>query len=363
MRKDLRCFFVVLMVILSISTSLLAQSDSLTTPHFFSLNYRYGHNEPHSPKVKNLEYPYRGVELKMGWQTLGKQTWQQAYRYPSFGVGLNWNTFKTDILGTPVAGYFYTNFPQVTTKYFRIDLEMNLGMAYGINPYDSIKNPENFAIGAKWNNFFGFYLEESFHVSKHVDLFVSEGFTHYSNGAMAYPNYGLNIPMLKFGVRYQPNEIKPLPKQPRSKFSNKWNLVTYVGTGVETAFIPPQQFHEYTIAPAIYFRPVYKRRFGVGYEIAYNEAIRTVYETRNNTGKELVTQAIFASHEFIIERFTILSQLGIYLKNQPSDTFYYERLGLGFYITPWMCAVLGLKAHRFTAEYLEGALVFDLHLN
>lgn len=363
MQKKILPFLFLLAVSLSLIPVAKAQSDSLTTPYFFSINYRYGRLVPHSPKVENLKYPYRGVELKMGWQTLGKQTWQQAFRYPSFGAALSWNTFKTDILGAPVSGYFFTNFPQVTTKYFRIDLEMDLGLTYGINPYDPVTNPENFAIGAKWNNYFGFYLEESFHISKHLDLFASEGFTHYSNGAMAYPNYGLNMPMLKFGVRYQPNDVQALPKAPRTKFGTKWNLVTYVGTGVQTVFLPPQRFHEYTIAPAIYFRPVYKRRFGIGYEIAYNEAIRTVYETRNNTGKQLVTQSVFAAHEFIIERFTILSQFGIYLKNQPSDTFYYERLGLGFYITPWMCAVLGLKAHRFTAEYLEAALVFDLPLN
>ncbi|MFA9391676.1 MAG: acyloxyacyl hydrolase [Prolixibacteraceae bacterium] len=337
-----------------------AQSKEYKTPYFISINYRSGKNEPHNDKVKNLEYPYRGVDLKLGWQTLGKQTWQEAFREPSFGVGLNWNTFNTDILGTPMAAYFFTNFPQISGKYFRIDLEIDLGLSYGIHPYDPISNPENFAIGAKVNTFFGFFLEQSFHVNPHIDLFVSEGFTHYSNGAMAYPNYGLNIPMFKLGARYHPHDMEVFPKSAKTKYGLRWEFNTYVATGRQTAFIPPQTFHEYTIAPAIYIRPSYKRRIGIGYELAYNEAITTVYETRNNTGKQLITQGIFAAHEFIIERFTINTQLGIYLKNQPSDTFYYERLGLGFYFTKHMRMVLGLKAQRFTAEYVEGALVFDL---
>ena len=355
-----------LLFILIVSSALkpkLYAQDEIKTPYFFSINYRTGKNEPHSPKVQNLTYPYRGLDIKMGWQTIGNKRWHQAYRYPSFGAGLNWNTYKTDILGEPVAAYFYTNFPQLTTKYFRIDLEMDLGVSVGLNPYDPVTNPENFAIGSKVNNFFGFYLEQSIHAGHHVDLFLAEGFSHYSNGATSYPNYGLNVPMLKFGARYQPHYIERIPKLPKTKFHAKWDFITYIASGIQTAFLPPEQFHGYVIAPGIYIRPTYKRRFGIGYEMTYDEAMTTVYEKRNFSGKELITHAVFASHEFIIERFTITSQFGIYLKNEPFDTFYYERLGLGFYITPWMRAVLGLKAHRFTAEYLEGALVFDLHLN
>ena len=132
--------------------------DEVKTPYFYSINYRTGNNKPHREVIKNLTYPYRGVDLKFGWQTIGKQPWQVAYRYPSFGVGINWNTFKTDIIGEPVAAYFFTNFPQITTKWARLDLEVDLGLSYGINPYDSITNPNNFATGTATNVFFGLFL-------------------------------------------------------------------------------------------------------------------------------------------------------------------------------------------------------------
>lgn len=335
----------------------------LKTPSFFSVNFRTGENRPHRPIIKNLTYPYRGVDLKMGWQSIGKQYWQQSFRYPSYGIGVNWNTFKTDVLGDPFAAYFYTNFPQITTKWARLDLEVDLGLSYGIHPFDSVTNPNNYSTGTAINAIFGLYLEQSFNLGKHLDLFVSEGFTHYSNGALGFPNLGLNIPSLKFGVRYQPNYREKIPKTISPPFETKWQINTYLGTGIKTLYFPTPYFREYLIAPTLFIRPSYKRRLGLGFELAYNESIRGSYHKRDYAGMQLVTSAVFAAHEFIIERFTIVTQFGIYLKNQPASTFYYERVGMGFYLTPSTRIVLNLKAHYFKAEYVETGIVFDLNLN
>ncbi|HKK81949.1 MAG TPA: hypothetical protein VJ909_06865, partial [Prolixibacteraceae bacterium] len=63
------------------------------------------------------------------------------------------------------------------------------------------------------------------------------------------------------------------------------------------------------------------------------------------------------------ERFTILTQLGLYLGKHPvGDKVYYERIGVGYYLTPWWRAVLNLKAHYIKAEYVELGFVFDVKL-
>lgn len=331
------------------------------TPYFFSLNYRTGENKPHREVIKNLTYPYRGIEAKLGWQSVGKQNWQQAYRYPSYGIGVNWSTFKTDILGAPTSVYAFTNFPQLTTKWARLDLEVDLGISHGINPYDEITNPENFSTGSTINAFFGFYLEQSFHVSKNMDLFVSEGLTHYSNGALGFPNLGLNIPSLKFGFRYTPNPIERAPKRTLPGVENPWQLNTFIAFGTKTFREPTPYYKELVIAPTLYYRTSYKRRIGFGFEGAYNDVFQAHYITRDYTGKQLLTAAVFGAHEFIIERFSILTQFGIYLHNKPLETFYYERVGMGFYLTPSMRVSLSLKAHYVKAEYVEFGIIYDLN--
>lgn len=357
-----------LLILLLCLTSILHPLSAYTqiserSPSFFSINYRSGENKPHREVIKNLTYPYRGVDVKLGWQSLGNKQWQQAFRYPSYGIGLNWNTFKTDILGEPFALYFFTSFPQLTTRYTRLDLEVNFGISYGINPYDEISNPNNFSTGSSTNAYFGLYLEQAVDLGQHTDLFVSAGFTHYSNGALGYPNLGLNIPSLKAGIRYQPVYKEKIHPFSKAEFTPQWELLTFVGGGTrkwKTESV--NDYRQLVLSPAIYYRPAYKRRVGVGYELAFNESIRIVKGKEDYRGQQLLTHAVFAAHEFIIERFTIATQFGIYLYNMPSDKFYYERVGIAFHLTPWAKMVLNVKAHYFKAEYVETGLVFDLNI-
>lgn len=360
---------VVLLLFFSISVSTSAQ-DTIRSPFFYSLNYRTGENKPHREVIKNLTYPYRGVDLKVGWQTVGKKDWQVAYRYPSLGVGLNWNTFKTDVLGKPIASYFFINFPQVATSWFRVDLEANLGVAYGIHPFNKYTNPNNMSTGSSFNAYIAFYLEQSFHVLPSLDVFVSEGLTHYSNGALGWPNLGLNIPSLKFGVRQYFGQTQFLNKGKKFEFDRNFQIVTNLSGGIRR-FSPIEYsgdriftYHEALISPSLYYRVGYKRRLGVGFELAYNEAKQEARWWDPPLPKdELITSAIHCSHEFLVDKFTILTQFGVYLSESPTDKWYYERIGFGYYICKNLRAVMNLKAHYIKAEYVEFGISYDLNLN
>jgi hypothetical protein len=337
--------------------------NETTSPFFISLNYRTGENIPHRAIIKNLRYPYHGVDFKMGWQTIGKKDWQRVFRYPSLGIGMNWNTFNTEILGEPVALYFFTNFPQITTRRVRLDLEVDFGLSYGINPYNEITNPTNFSTGSSVNSIFGFYLEQSLHVSPQTDLFFCEGLTHYSNGALAWPNLGLNIPSIKFGIRYLHKKPEYIRNTLNPSFEKNLSVVTCISGGTKKMFAPTPSYYELFISPSLFYRIGFKRRVGLGFEAAYNESIIGSNSRSNYTIDQLITYGIHLSHEFIINRFTILTQLGFYLKNQPADKFYFERLGIGYYFAKNIRMVLNVKAHYIKAEYMEVGLSYDLNLN
>jgi hypothetical protein len=357
-RHNLLAFFVVLLSVSSFA------GDSIKSPVFFSVNFRNGQNKPHRTVVENLTYPYRSVDVKLGWQTLGNKAWHTAYRNPSFGIGFNQATFDTEILGNPFSLYFFTQFPQYRAAWGQLDLEVDLGLSYGINPYDDETNPNNFSTGSSTNVFFGLYLEQSFNLGKHIDVFASGGFTHYSNGALDYPNLGLNMPSFKVGMRYQPKVGKVFSTIP--EYDRNFTISTYVGGGTMFVFSKDTlTYNSGLVQPSINYRVGYKHCVGIGYELSYNESYRMHWDRniQHTPGKELWFHAIFASHEFLIERFTILTQLGLYLGKHPvGDKFYYERVGVGYYLTPWWRAVLNLKAHYIKAEYVELGFVFDVNL-
>jgi hypothetical protein len=341
------------------ATLCFAQENSFQN-YFIDLNYRTGKNTPHRQSIENLKYPCDGAEIKLGWQTTGKSYWQQAYRYPSLGVGFNWNTFQTDLIGAPFALYFFTSFPQFRLGPVKLDLEFDLGLSYGINPYHPETNPDNMATGSRTNLFYGMYLEQTIFWNKPIQLFISEGISHYSNGAIEHPNFGLNIPSLKFGVRYHPTRY-PFLKSEKPEVKRYTYATFMLSSGIKKLDYPKPIYKEVSIIPTVWTRLNYKRQVGAGFEIAYNEARRMQRNLPNPVldFPDLITYSVFLSHEKIIEDFTLLTQFGVYLKNQPALTFYYERIGIGYYIAPNFRVMLNLKAHYIKAEYLELALCYD----
>lgn len=325
--------------------------DKCTVP-YYSFGYRFGQNRPHRENIMHLNYFYQGAEFKLGWQTPGASQWQHAYRFPRIGLGINWNWFDNETLGKPAALYFFTGFPQFRSGRFRLDLELNLGAAYGFKPYDPIKNPSNKAIGSAGSVYFGIFAEQALRLTDHLELFIGQGLSHYSTGSLSYPNTGLNILMLKAGMNYQPQravfENRTIPKMQPS-----WSVSVNLFSGSKKLDAPTPNYEQYGLSLSLNRRLSYKNRVLLGYETAYNEATQMMYWDRTLRTNELISHALYAGHEFVIERFLIVGHLGLYLKNRPTDKGYYERLALAFEVLPKTYLSLQLKAHKVKAEYIE----------
>lgn len=352
MRLDRFMLTLLTSLLLILSSLLLPAQNADPSRLYFSLNYRTGQNRPHRDIIRNLDFDCRGVEAKVGWQTPGLTDWQQAYRFPALGIGVNWNTFNNTILGNPAALYAFTAFPQFRFGRFRFDLEANLGISYGLNPYDPVTNPENFAVGSAVNAYFGLFLEQSFRVSPRFELFLAEGFSHYSNATLNYPNLGLNVFLIKTGIKYS---LQPVSFEPKRKLvaDKDWSLRFCLFSGMKKLTTPTPTYFEQGLTLAVNKRLSYKNLITLGYEAAYNQATQAMYWDRTLTFGQLISQAVYAGHEFLIDRFSIGTFFGIYLAHQPTDKFYYERLSLGYEVFPQTRISLCLKAHYIKAEYLE----------
>jgi hypothetical protein len=73
--------------------------------------------------------------------------------------------------------------------------------------------------------------------------------------------------------------------------------------------------------------------------------------------KYALKQGFFLSHEFIIYRFLIVTQLGIYTyqKSFAHHTFY-NRIGLRYKFSKHFFAVISIKSHSAKADFIETGL-------
>jgi len=255
--------------------------------------------------------------------------------------------------------------PQFRFRRFTVTLDGNFGISYGINPYDEIKNPGNFSTGSSLNVYAGLYLEESYMLTPNLSLFCLQGLTHYSNGNLGFPNVGLNVPTLSFGARFTPRPLpSALPQSPDPEYTRNWQLNCYLGAGMMKNSADWPIYKSIVFSPTLSKRINYVHRLGIFYEIAYNENMTNKGEFHNLKGFQIITHATGVTHDFLIERFTILMSLGVYLTNKiPTDSYVYERIGLSYEFLKNLRAGFYMKAHGIKAEYFELGLLYDLHFN
>lgn len=352
---------ILLLLFFSLTLNALSAQDKKAS-FYIDADYFVGQNKPHRPEIKNLVYSCSGFDIRAGWQSNGNKLWHKAYRNPSYGVGFNYNQFETPIIGTPLSLYFFSTFPMVRYRFLQLNFSYNLGISHGINPYNAETNPYNKATGTRNNVFGGINVDEEFSITRNISIFAQQGFTHYSNGTLGFPNLGLNAPMLKVGARYYVSQKEPYQKEKIKVDEKPWGGSFMLVTGAKK-LRPEQSWHYYKeigLIPVLTKRLSYKNRVGVGGEFLFNQAVRGKYLDKELSTSQIITAAVNVQHEFLIEKFSVLTQFGIYLHNQPSSTFYYERLGVSYSFIQHMRLGLSLKAHYVKAEYVELSLCYDL---
>lgn len=98
---------------------------------------------------------YTSVELRLGWQTDKEDGWQSRYFYPTYGIGgyigfLN----GAALFGNPSAVYGFVDFPVSRQKRNTLNVGINFGLSYRLNPYKLSANPNLDTIGSRLGIYF-----------------------------------------------------------------------------------------------------------------------------------------------------------------------------------------------------------------
>jgi hypothetical protein len=280
--------------------------------------------------------------------------------------------FYTGNIGNPAElgypsgfyGFFYAPFLRSKKHYFTAGL--SLGFTYDLAPYDSIKNPNNDAIGSKVDVYFNLDVGGVWKISELFDIVYGLDLTHFSNGRMHTPNLGLNMVGLNVGLRYHYNSMARIVKtQIDSTFTVNRRPV-YIFDPI----LPVKHYHQLSLYGAFGVVQLgsdkgvkasygtaslvldYSYRYsnfgsmGVGLDGLYDGSLGWDY--RDKYGKAAATDnmllGLHIGHMLHIHHFDIVTQAGTYVwRRDDTKGNWFLRIALRYNLGRYGFLQVGLK--------------------
>ncbi|UZD23791.1 acyloxyacyl hydrolase [Algoriphagus halophytocola] len=305
---------------------------------------------------------YAAVDLRMGWRSPKSTVYNYVNRYPSYGIGFTSNLKYYSEIGRPMAIYGFGEFPFGKESYLKklnFSYYAQVGLGFGMNPYDAESNALNGFVGTGMNIHVGVGFKGFYQLAETVGIFASAGLKHYSNGSIKKPNSGINFVPIALGVRLKMGQepFSPVakPEFPQKDYKGYWNIAAYAGA------------KSYEIGEKAYFRGglgvnylwdfSYKYKAGIGIDWFYGAGASERYPTEDVKFTDINSFAVVGSWEWqLTERFYMPIAFGVYLSkahyNQEAAQ-YYERIGVRYRAKNNLFAGLQIKAHKAKADFFE----------
>lgn len=354
--------FLPLFLLTSIHISAQSSDTSNTIPKIELLGYG-GYLLAHHEEMDDMKkHPYIAGELRMSFQTTGKQYWHSIFKYPIYGFGVYSGTFNNKVLGNPYAVFGFMELPFFRRDKFYMSTSWSGGLAFNMNEYDSVSNLENVAIGSDVNAFIDIGLLGRYKIGTRWELGAAIKLQHFSNGAIKYPNFGLNLVTGALALSYYPGRtVEKFYKESKPNAYKKYEIVAMYAGGIQgkNEDEPEVKYYNSTLSLGASKRINHKRNVGLGMDIFYTESFKNEIDKDPNdiSTKELMSYAFFLSSDLIINKLRFTAQLGFYAWQSDDFTLpFYERVAVRYYFIPNMFANVSIKAHAAKAQYIEWGL-------
>ena len=319
---------------------------------------------------------FNAASFRFGYAATGNRWQDRVYKMPFMGVGFHiTNFYRNSDIGRPMALYlFYGARWKTFSPRLSLGYEINLGYSMDWKPYNSVYNPQNGAIGAKWAMYVAFEPHIIWRINPYFDLQAGIMLSHYSNGGTHKPNNGLNMISPAIALRY---------KFQRSDFnlSTSYDVPTfkkYIGQDVSMNFAVRQlmtesltnkdekvpvdyNFKVVGLNYNCYYAPSYNYKYGISLHFVYDSSSNAQIEINNNTSivkhdlfKHRFSLGIAAYGELCTEYFSMFANIGYnVVHNQKRDSRIYQILGVKFYLSDNLFGTIGVNANGFSsARYL-----------
>ena len=332
---------------------------------------------------------FRGVEMRLGFQSTGKRTWELFHHYPRFGVGVNYTDAilnpKDTTIGNPFSGFVFFSAPWIRFGRLTLYSDMALGLSYTSLFHDPVLNPYNDVIASRLNLHFSYNLNLGFILNKRFDLYAGGGLTHYSNGAIQSPQKGLNNwgfnAGLSYHFKYSGKESGHAAGEPDVRPSltyfefpdtlpgNELQIMAAVGIVDKQRLGEMEGTHYFTSSlTADYAVPVtMKNRITFGLDYMFDSSLELSIKGVPPDEVTTLQKSYLGSHmgyQVQIDRITLLFNFGTYFMQHSLDRgIWFMRAGGRLRVTDHLHAHICIKTKAgIRADWIEWGMAYYVHV-
>lgn len=319
---------------------------------------------------------YNALNLRIGWQTQYRdsvhRSYHQMYNYPIYGFGLYGSTFGMDRVGNPYAVYGFVSIPirPRINQRWNFNYRIGLGLSGRFNPYDPEENPLNLLIGTSNNVFIDLSLQVSYMLSRRFQIGAGLSFNHFSNGALALPNSGINLLPGSVALTYIPSS-QPFDfrKDAITPMAKRHQLhVNYAFGFKQLSMENEKRYFKSTLGAYWSAHAGYKWRLGGGVDLFYSSSGSDVLAAQEETGKfsSLFSLApSFYIDHVLTPRLYLSGNAGWYLhRNEFNGEVqpYFLRIGVRYKVYRDFYSGISIKAHGGKADFIEWTTGYSFNI-
>jgi hypothetical protein len=342
---------------------------------YLQLNYHSGSFWTRSEYLKEaFDEPYKAIEFRLGFQSTGREIWQQYHRYPKYGFGMHYSDLVKDpsdtLIGNPFSLFVFYSGPWARWGRFTLSTDISTGLSYMSRIHDPLTNPYNDVVASHINMYFDLNMNLGFRIAPRWDLYAGYGLTHYSNGRIRQPQKGINNWGWTAGMSYHLKEpVKEfIYREPPEFKASQWIQFMYALGVVEELYPEETSKTSYlTSSLSVDYVYNYSRKGAVtaGLDVFYDASLGiavTGYTPEEVSSWQKTYLAGHMGMHFIIKRFTFLFNLGTYFRQHSYDRgFAFARVGGRIKISDQWAAQICIKTKQgIRSDWIEWGAAYSL---
>ena len=352
-------------------------SIELKRQAFIQLNYHSGSFWSRSEYLQEqFSEPYRAIEARFGFQSVGTHLWQQYHRYPKYGFGLHYSDLVKDpadtTIGNPLSLFVFYSGPWVRFGRFTLATDIAVGLSYMSKIYDPVTNPYNDVVASHVNLYFDLNMNLAYSLGRRWDLYAGYGLTHYSNGALHQPQKGVNNWGWTAGMSYQfKDRVEEfLHKEEPEFISSEWIQLMYaVGTVEEIDREDARRSYYFTSSFTADYAYQFTRKSAltIGLDLLYDGSLGLSVPGYAEDEVSTWQKTYLASHlgwQYIIHRFRFIFNFGTYFRQHSIDRgYWFARAGGRVALTDHLAIHVCIKSKNgIRSDWIEWGAAYSLKL-